>query len=139
VTEVRALTVKRPWAALIASGIKGIENRTWWTSYRGPLLIHAGQGWDPQAALFATRIGCWPSPGYGVQALHPQGIVAVAELVDVCGGLPCRCGPWAMADSRHWRLSNVRALTEAVPAKGALGLWRPSADVVDAVMAGVEQ
>lgn len=35
----KALSVKIPWAPLIASGHKTIELRTWNTKYRGPLLI----------------------------------------------------------------------------------------------------
>lgn len=38
---MKAITVKQPWASLIVAGIKDIENRTWATKYRGPLLIHA--------------------------------------------------------------------------------------------------
>lgn len=34
-----ALSVKQPWASMIASGEKTIETRTWWTPYRGPLAI----------------------------------------------------------------------------------------------------
>ena len=39
----KALTICQPYAELIMRGEKPIENRTWWTSYRGPLLIHAGK------------------------------------------------------------------------------------------------
>ena len=39
---MKTLTVKQPWASLIVAGIKDIENRTWATKYRGPLMIHAG-------------------------------------------------------------------------------------------------
>lgn len=38
-----ALTIRQPWAQLIAAGIKQWENRTWKTSYRGPLAIHAAK------------------------------------------------------------------------------------------------
>ncbi len=38
----KVLSVRQPWASLIMSGQKMIENRTWVTDYRGPLLIHAG-------------------------------------------------------------------------------------------------
>lgn len=34
-----ALSVKQPWASMIAAGDKSIETRTWWTGYRGPLVI----------------------------------------------------------------------------------------------------
>lgn len=40
----KALTVKNPWAWLIAQGIKDIENRTWRTNFRGRVLIHAAAG-----------------------------------------------------------------------------------------------
>lgn len=36
-----ALAVKQPWATLICSGIKDVENRTWQTDYRGRLYIVA--------------------------------------------------------------------------------------------------
>lgn len=65
---MKALSVKQPWASLIACGFKTIECRTWKTNYRGPLLICASQGdfvLDDGVRL------------YGGHAL------AVAELVDV--------------------------------------------------------
>lgn len=37
---MKALSVKNPWASLIFHG-KNIENRTWKTSFRGTVLIHA--------------------------------------------------------------------------------------------------
>lgn len=39
--EYRCLSVKQPWAELIARGEKAIELRTWRTDYRGPLAIVA--------------------------------------------------------------------------------------------------
>lgn len=38
---MKALSIKQPWAALIAHGIKDIENRTWRTKFRGRIFIHA--------------------------------------------------------------------------------------------------
>lgn len=46
---VRALTVKQPWASLIASGIKQVENRSYPVpkTVRGQrVAIHAGKGFD---------------------------------------------------------------------------------------------
>lgn len=40
---MKALTIKQPWASLIAHGIKDIENRTWKTNYRGRIYIHASK------------------------------------------------------------------------------------------------
>ena len=37
--KIKALSVRQPWANLIASGKKTIETRTWNTNYRGYVLI----------------------------------------------------------------------------------------------------
>lgn len=41
---MKALTLTQPWATLVAIGAKRIETRSWATSYRGPLAIHAAKG-----------------------------------------------------------------------------------------------
>lgn len=38
---MKVLSIKEPYATLIASGIKKIETRSWKTNYRGELYIHA--------------------------------------------------------------------------------------------------
>lgn len=38
---MKTLSIKQPWASLIAHGIKDIENRAWKTNYRGRIYIHA--------------------------------------------------------------------------------------------------
>lgn len=38
-----ALSLKQPWAALLASGRKTVEVRKWNTRFRGELLVHAAQ------------------------------------------------------------------------------------------------
>jgi hypothetical protein len=39
---MKVLTLKQPWATLVANGLKEYEFRSWKTNYRGKLLIHAG-------------------------------------------------------------------------------------------------
>ena len=46
---MKAITIKQPFASLIAEGIKEYEFRTWKTKYRGEILIHAGKGVDKKA------------------------------------------------------------------------------------------
>ncbi len=36
---MKAISVKQPWASLIAAGVKTLELRTWPTHHRGALLI----------------------------------------------------------------------------------------------------
>ena len=44
---MKAISIRQPWAWLIVHGYKDVENRTWATKYRGPILIHAGKTLDP--------------------------------------------------------------------------------------------
>ena len=46
---MKTITIKQPWATLIAEGLKEYEFRTWNTKYRGDLLIHAGKSIDKSA------------------------------------------------------------------------------------------
>lgn len=43
---MKALSIQQPWAWLIVSGFKDIENREWFTKVRGEILIHAGKKFD---------------------------------------------------------------------------------------------
>ncbi len=45
---MKALSIQQPWAWLIVSGIKDVENRNWPTSVRGRVLVHAGKTLDTQ-------------------------------------------------------------------------------------------
>lgn len=40
---MKAITIWQPWAQLIACGVKKFETRSWETSYRGPIAIHAAK------------------------------------------------------------------------------------------------
>lgn len=46
---MRVITLKQPWATLVAEGLKKYEFRSWKYSYRCELLIHAGKGIDEEA------------------------------------------------------------------------------------------
>lgn len=46
--KVYALSIKQPWAALLVTGQKTIEVRSWQTRWRGRILIHAARVPDPR-------------------------------------------------------------------------------------------
>lgn len=70
---MKAITIKQPFASLIAAGVKEYEFRTWKTKYRGEILIHAGKGVDKKA------MKKWE--GYGLE--YPSGcIIAKVHLSD---------------------------------------------------------
>lgn len=83
---MKAISVRQPWADAILHFGKRIENRTWNTRYRGPLLIHAArqpaEDEDVARDFIARASGqfganCIPA------AEHYGGIIARAVLVDV--------------------------------------------------------
>jgi hypothetical protein len=80
---MKMLTVRQPWAALIVAGIKPVENRTWSTEYRGPVLIHAGLKWDDRDV---SDIVC--ERGGALRDIYPDdmrtgAVIGIADLVDV--------------------------------------------------------
>ena len=97
---MKALSIRQPFAELIARGTKTIEYRTWQPRYRGPLLICAGSARHPQADVEHGRIG-----NSGVT-------VCVVTLVD------CVQTEWEF----EWILVEPRRVRE-VPLKGRLGIW----------------
>lgn len=70
---MKVITIKQPFASLIAAGIKEYEFRTWKTKYRGEILIHAGKGIDKKAM---EKLKC-----YNLE--YPSGcIIAKAKITD---------------------------------------------------------
>lgn len=122
-----SITIKQPWAELIARGDKIIENRSWPTNYRGSLAIHAGKQPDKMTAgerdfLESDRGIVFPKPAELVYGA----VIAIAELVDC---IEFDSLPEALADDKHafgewcWILANVHRI-EPVKATGKLGLWQ---------------
>lgn len=90
---MKAISLWQPWASAIAVGAKRVETRSWGTSYRGPLAIHAAKRCVKDELIHIHS--CWNWCGalrpLGVQMgdrrwlwdLMPFGaVVAVAELAD---------------------------------------------------------
>ena len=46
---MKVITIKQPFATLIAEWLKEYEFRTWKTKHRGDILIHASKGVDKKA------------------------------------------------------------------------------------------
>lgn len=74
----RALSLKQPWAALLAAGVKTVEVRRWTTAYRGRLLIHAARVADDRPEAWA----CVPD-GLREASRLEGGIVGVGTLESV--------------------------------------------------------
>lgn len=74
---MKALTICQPYAHIIMTGQKRVENREWMTGYRGPLYIHAGKSRD---WLSADDDG--KEYGIPVASMAFGAVIAIANLVD---------------------------------------------------------
>jgi activating signal cointegrator 1 len=75
---MKALTVCQPYAHLIMLGLKPIENRTWYTAYRGQLYIHAGKSRD----WLTVNNGKDRQYGIPLDDLAFGAIICIATLID---------------------------------------------------------
>ena len=105
---MKALTIRQPWASLIAQGDKTIEVRSWPTKYRGPLLITASA----------------KPAGHG-----PTGCtICLVDLIDcrpmTNADLPAACLDYYYDGDFAWLLTAPRPV-ENLPIKGKLSIWSP--------------
>ena len=105
-----ALSIRQPWCHHILFDGKDVENRTWTTRFRGPVLIHASK--KPEDRDYCQEIGA-----------PLGGIVGVVEIVDCVTSMDSRWfhGPYGFV------LRNPQPL-EFVPCRGALGFFHPDID-----------
>ena len=101
---MKCLSVQQPWALAIFRG-KDVENRSWRTKHRGPMLIQAGKRWAAGAQHTINGIS-----GQILVPKHPQGaaytymaIIGVVNLVDIVEN---STSPWAMSGYKHWVLED---------------------------------
>lgn len=119
---MKALSILQPWAWLIVTGQKDIENRVWHTTYRGPVLIHAGKKYNKRDyADDAEDFENYPNREELI-----GGIVGIATITDCVSESSSRWfnGPYGfvLKDARRFPL---------VPMPGQLRFF----DVPDAILA----
>ncbi len=121
---MKVLTIKQPYASLIAHGYKKFEFRSWKTKYRGELYIHAGKGIDKKRMDMVND--------YNLD--YPNGfIIAKVKLTD------CILVDEKMSKSLNeknpkvythdytgyyaWCLEDVEILEEPIKTNGKLSIW----------------
>jgi len=124
-----ALSIKQPWAWLIVQGHKDVENRTWSTSFRGRMFVHAGLRQDSHA----YRLGYDPDEYIGYRlgrlraydawvAAHPLArgyLIGEVTLVDCVSDSNSEWfeGPYGFV------LADPVAYDQPVPYRGQLGFF----------------
>lgn len=121
---MKVLTLKQPWATLVAEGIKKYEFRSWKTNFRGKILIHAGAGVDKkEMEKFKDLNLDYPS----------KKIIAEVEIED-CLELDEKLNKEIIKEKNiaygskyrtgyAWKLNNVKKLNINKTVNGKLGLW----------------
>lgn len=146
---MKAISIRQPWAWLIAAGFKDVENRPWKRNYRGPILIHASkttsrrervEAWDFVRSICRDRPDEWAKIfkarlklGTPCRVSLPTGaIIGQAEIVDVVteSESPWFVGPFGFV------IANAKLWNVPYPCKGALGLFE--APYVDPYPTGEE-
>ena len=121
---MKVLTLRQPWATLVAEGIKQYEFRSWTTNYRGKILIHAGVGIDKEDMKKFKNLNLD----------FPAGkIIAEVELID-CLELEEKLNEKIICENNitygkkkrsgyAWKIKTIRKIDSDKKIKGQLGLW----------------
>ena len=106
---MKALSVRQPFADNIIFHGKDIENRTWRTTFRGTVAIHAGMKFHDYADLSAEE----------KKQMVRGAIIGVVEVVDCVDKYISKWfeGPIGFV------LKNPRPLKKPIPCKGKLNFW----------------
>lgn len=124
---MKVITIKQPFASLIAEGFKEYEFRTWKTKYRGTLLIHAGKSVDKKAMKkFETYNLEYPS-GCIIAKVN---LTACIEIDKKARKMLKQKNPLVYSNvikNTEWKgygfkIENVEKISP-IPAKGKLSLW----------------
>lgn len=119
---MKIIVIRQPWAWLIVNGYKDIENRTWATKYRGPLLIQASARKPTGSEMnelhaYARKRGVKLPDEFQL-----GGIVGMVRLDDCVSKSRSK---WFEDGYVGWVLSKPKRLPY-VPLKGQLNLFDPT-------------
>src|SRR6185295_476503 len=143
---IPALSLWQPWASLVALGHKHFETRSWATSYRGPIAIHAAQrrpSFEGLSIGVQRHIaGLFESEGITALETLPLGsVLCIANLIEV---YPTIANPkiskelpptvkkrivleWNLGDfspMRYaWHLEVTQVFETPIAARGRQSLW----------------
>lgn len=136
---MKALSIRQPWAWLIVNGHKDIENRTWRTSFRGRVLIHASKGmtrdeYDDVRYFLDDKGIDITLPAR--DTLERGGVVGIATITD-CIHPGTRSSPWHMEDQYGFGIVAAKPMP-FVPCKGALGFFDAPHDALTALRSSME-
>ena len=121
---MKVLTLKQPWATLVAEGIKKYEFRSWKTTYRGKILIHAGSGIDKEDMKKFQNLDLdFPLKKILAEVELEDCLELNEELNKKIIGENNRAYGSKIRTGYAWKLTNVKKINIDKEIKGQLGLW----------------
>lgn len=126
--KVKVITIKEPFATLIAEGYKEYEFRTWKTKYRGEILIHAGKGFDKEAMKKFAFLNLNYSPGKIIAIVNlPNCLKIDDEARKMLETKNDKYVYSSVINDKNWdgygfKLENVTKI-KPIEINGKLGLW----------------
>lgn len=135
---MRCLSLRQPWAWLVVSNLKDVENRKWATKYRGQLLIHASKKWDAEGEEFilshlVKKHRILIPRGLPSEHHHEISYGAIVGMVDVINCVRQYDSPWFFGPY-GFVLRNAVKFVKPFPFKGALGLFEVPKPIVKDMM-----
>lgn len=121
---MKIITIREPYAGLIAHGFKSFETRSKAINYRGPLLIHAANRtpkhgeWTAMFAQVEKLTGEHPSPTW----FHFGCVVAIADVVSC---QPMHNNPHPSGQTYDGSLRPYIAISAQTELERAVGEWAP--------------
>ena len=128
---MKVLSLTEPYATLIKNGIKTIETRSWKTSYRGRLYIHASSTKIPKEYRNNKELMALVS----TDDLNYGHIICSCDLVDciemtddfinsIRKNKKNEYITGIYSNGRYaWIFENIEILKNPIKAKGHLGIW----------------
>lgn len=80
----KVISLHQPWATLFVAGVKLIETRSWQTSHRGPLAVHAAKTIDISACYRHPFTDELVRLGFDNPEELPTGVVLGAVNLESC-------------------------------------------------------
>lgn len=121
---MKVITLKQPWASLVANGYKKYEFRSWKLNHRGDILIHAGKAIDKDAMEQVKNLNLEYPNSKILAIVHIDDCIKLDENINkqICAenyqvyGNKNRTG-------YAWKLSNIRKIENTDIISGKQGIW----------------
>lgn len=146
---MKIITLTQPHATLVALNAKKIETRSWGTSHRGPLAIHAAKGFPKDARalckekIFAEvleRAGYYHPDDLPLgEVLATCNLIAVKQMNELhvfpaCRSYTTQKHTWLLNEQERafgfyavgrwmWLLDEIIKFNKPIPARGYQRIW----------------